>query len=224
MPRPSVAATKRHYHHGDLKNSLQAAASALIAQRGAETVSLREISQAAGVSHAAAYRHYADKQALLADLAQAGFCELNEINRKTIAATRGGPVEQLQACGRAYVEFGVRQPHLLQLMFGGVIADWQSHPALAQASAALAETLAQTVKAGQDSGELRAGELGDLTLTAWSLVHGLALLIVGRRIPGVKVDAGFVKHASQRCVALLIEGLRERPAEPPREKRPQSRR
>ncbi|HJW12398.1 MAG TPA: TetR/AcrR family transcriptional regulator [Albitalea sp.] len=210
MTRTPATAPKRQYHHGDLKNALQAAASALIAERGAESVSLREISQAAGVSHAAAYRHYADKQALLADLAQAGFSALADINRRTVASSRGGPVEQLQACGRAYVEFGVRQPHLLQLMFGGVIADWQSHPGLAQASADLADTLAQVVNAGQASGELRTGDVGDLTLTAWSLVHGLALLIVGQRIPGVAVDARFVKHAARRCTALLIDGLRKR--------------
>jgi len=209
MTRPSPASSRPRYHHGDLKNALQAAASALIAQRSADAVSLREISQAAGVSHAAAYRHYADKQALLADLAEAGFRELAQINRRMVAATRGGPVEQLKACGRAYVQFGVAQPHMLQLMFGGVIADWQAHPSLAQASAALAQTLADVVEAGQASGDLRAGDVGDLTLTAWSLVHGLALLIVGRRIPGARVDAAFVKRASQRCVALLVDGLRK---------------
>ena len=64
-----VPKTTNTYHHGDLKNTLQAAAAQLIAERGVEGFSLREISQAAGVSHAAAYRHYADKQALLADLA-----------------------------------------------------------------------------------------------------------------------------------------------------------
>lgn len=208
MKASSAGAIKRRYHHGDLKNALLAAASELIMQRGADTVSLREISQAAGVSHAAAYRHYADKQALLADLAEAGFRDLVEIHRGTIAATAGGPVECLQACGRAYVQFGVRQPHLLQLMFGGAIIDWQAHPSLAQASTALAGILADIIRAGQVSGELRAGDVADLTLTAWSLVHGLALLIAGQRIPGVKVDAAFIEHASRRCAALLIDGLR----------------
>ena len=202
------AGGRKRYHHGDLKNVLQATASALILERGADAVSLREISQAAGVSHAAAYRHYADKQALLADLAEAGFRKLVAINRRSMAAAGGGPIEQLQACGRAYVRFGVREPHLLHLMFGGAIVDWQAHASLAQASAELAQTLADVVQAGQASGELRAGDVGDLTLTAWSLVHGLALLIVGRRIPGVKVDAAFVRHASKRCVALLVDGLR----------------
>lgn len=209
---------KRGYHHGDLKNALQAAASALIAERGADGVSLREISQAAGVSHAAAYRHYADKQALLADLAEAGFRELVEINRRTIAATEGGPVAQLMACGRAYVRFGVKQPHLLQLMFGGQVADWTAYPSLADASRALADSLAGVVQAGQASGDLRDGEVGDLALTAWSTVHGLALLLIGKRIPVDKVDHHFVQHASQRCVELLVEGLR-RPAAPAARKR-----
>jgi AcrR family transcriptional regulator len=201
-------APRRGYHHGDLKNALQASAAMLLAQRGAEAVSLREISQAAGVSHAAAYRHYADKQALLVDLAQAGFSELAEINRAAVAASRGGPLEQLKACGRAYVEFGVQRPHLLQLMFGGVITDWDAHAPLVQAARELADTLASIVVRGQASGDIRPGEVGDLTLTAWSLVHGLALLLLGRRIPGAQVDAAFVRRAADRCTMLLIEGLR----------------
>ncbi len=202
---------KRTYHHGDLKNALQAAASTLIAQRGAQAVSLREISEAAGVSHAAAYRHYSDKEALLADLAEAGFRELVQINRRTIASTRGGPLAQLKSCGRAYVDFGVRQPHLLQLMFGGVIVEWQAHEGLADASGELARTLADLVAQGQARGVMRPGAVGDLTLTAWSLVHGLALLIAGRRIPRARVDAAFVRRAAKRCTTLLIDGLR-RPA------------
>ena len=118
--------TERKYHHGDLKNALRAAATALIAERGVERVSLREISLAAGVSHAAAYRHFADKQTLLADLAEEGFRQLAEINRRTTAATAGGPVEQLKACGRAYVRFGLERPQFLHLMFSQAIPDWSA--------------------------------------------------------------------------------------------------
>ena len=201
-------AARNTYHHGDLKNVLQATASSMLATRGPQAISLREISQAAGVSHAAAYRHYPDKEALLADLAEAGFRELVEINRRVAARTRNGPVAQLQACGRAYVDYGVSRPHLLQLMFGGVIADWESHQGLADAARQLAGSLAAIVTEGQARGELRAGEVGDLTLAAWSMVHGLALLIAGRRIPGVKINAAFVRRAGRQCTSLLIDGLR----------------
>ncbi|MDP3653032.1 MAG: TetR/AcrR family transcriptional regulator [Rhodoferax sp.] len=199
---------KRPYHHGDLRKALQTAASELIRQRGAEAVSLREISQVAGVSHAAAYRHYADKQALLADLAEAGFHELAQLNRSSIEACTAGPLAQLMASGRAYVRFGARQPHLLQLMFGGAISDWQSHPALVQAGAALAQALTDLIVAGQACGEMRAGDPADLTLTAWSLVHGLALLVIGKRIPGAVGDEeALIDQIAQRCVALLAQGL-----------------
>lgn len=198
---------KRPYHHGDLRNALQAAASELIRQRGAETVSLREISQAAGVSHAAAYRHYADKQALLADLAEAGFRQLAQINRSAVDACTAGPLAQLMASGRAYVLFGAQHPHLLQLMFGSAITDWQSHPALVQAGAALAQALTDLIAAGQACGDMRAGNPADLTLTAWSLVHGLALLVIGKRIPGGCDGEAAVDQTAQRCVALLAQGL-----------------
>ena len=201
--RPAV----RAYHHGDLKNALRAAAAALIAERGAEAVSLREISQAAGVSHTAAYRHYADRQALLAELAEAGFRELAQINRDTIAATPAGPVEQLMACGRAYVRFGVQRPQVLQLMFGQAIPDWSIHPSLQESATALAQTLAGVVAAGQADGSIRAAPLGDVTLTAWSLVHGLAMLLAGRRIPVENIDEAFVEHMAAQAVALLVRGL-----------------
>ena len=207
MPSTSRKPPVRGYHHGDLKNALRAAASALIAERGAEGVSLREISQAAGVSHTAAYRHYADRQALLAELAEEGFRQLTELNRQTIAANPGDPAAQLMACGRAYVRFGVQRPHVLQLMFGQAVPDWSAHPSLQVASEELAQTLAGVVAAGQSAGTLRAAPLGDVTLTAWSLVHGLTLLLAGRRIPAAAVDDAFVERMAEQCVTLLMQGL-----------------
>jgi AcrR family transcriptional regulator len=178
----------------------------MLAERGAETISLREIALVAGVSHTAAYRHYADKEAVMADLAEAGFRELNAAMKDDIATTKGGVSRKLQAAGGAYVRFGVEQPHLLQLMFGAAIGDWQRYPALVEASAALYATLTEIIQSGQEKGRFRAGDPADLALTAWSLVHGLALLICGRRVAGSD-DVLFVERASQRVTALLIEGL-----------------
>ena len=197
----------RGYHHGDLKNALRAAAAVLIAERGVEGVSLREISLAAGVSHTAAYRHYADKQALLAELAEDGFRQLTGVHRETLRVTTGGPAQQLMACGRAYVRFGVQQPHVLHLMFSQAIPDWSAYPSLQQASSELAQTLADVVARGQADGSIHAAPLGEVTLTAWSLVHGLAMLLVGKRIPVGDVDDAFVERMAGQCVALLMRGL-----------------
>jgi AcrR family transcriptional regulator len=207
MPSARRPPPPRGYHHGDLKNALRTAAAALIAERGVEGVSLREISLAAGVSHTAAYRHYADKQALLAELAEDGFRQLADLHRDAIRATSGGPVEELMACGRAYVRFGVQQPHVLQLMFSQAIPDWSAYPLLQQASGALAQTLADVVARGQAAATIRAEPLGDVTLTAWSLVHGLAMLLVGKRIPVADIDDAFVERVAAQCVTLLVRGL-----------------
>ncbi|RUL72164.1 TetR/AcrR family transcriptional regulator [Dyella choica] len=206
MNRSTRPGKRPAYHHGDLKSALRSAASSLIAERGVDTVSLREIAQIAGVSHTAAYRHYADKEAVMADLAEAGFRELNASMRDAMASIPGGVTRKLQAAGSAYVHFGVAQPHLLQLMFGAAIADWKRYPGLVEASDALYAALTEIITSGQEKGKFRAGDPAELALAAWSLVHGLALLICGRRVTGSD-DALFVERASQRVTALLIEGL-----------------
>ncbi len=200
----------RPYHHGDLRRSLRETAFGLLERVGPAALTLREIARSAGVSHAAAYRHFADKEALLAELAEGGFRELLGESRAAVAASRGGPLRKLEASGRAYVAFGVRRPHLLQLMFGAAIPDWSVHPGLVASSGELAAQLAGIVTEGQARGVIRAGPVGDLTLTAWSLVHGLALLAAGRRIPGAAVDDAFVRRAAHRATRLLVEGLRRR--------------
>ncbi|MGE0796720.1 MAG: TetR/AcrR family transcriptional regulator [Lautropia sp.] len=207
MPPSSASGHKERYHHGDLKPALRAAARARLDQGGATAISLREIAQAVGVSHAAVYRHYGDREALLADLAEEGFRTLTALNRRAIAATRGGPARQLKACGRAYVAFGTREPHLLQLMFGPEIRDWQAHPGLAAAGSELAAVFEGVIRAGQAGGDLRGGDHRDLSLFAWSIVHGLSLLLAGDRIPGVRVDAAFAERAARSCTDLSLEGI-----------------
>ena len=207
--KESVSAT-RPYHHGDLRRALLDTAAGLLERSGPAALTLREIARTAGVSHAAAYRHFTDKEALLAVLAEGGFRELLQESRTAMAASRGGPLGRLEACGRAYVAFGVRRPHLLQLMFGAAIPEWSVHPGLVTASGELAAQLAGIVAEGQAQGAIRAGPVGDLALTAWSLVHGLAVLAAGRRIPGAPVDDAFIRRAARRATRLLVDGLRRR--------------
>ena len=206
----ATSRSTRPYHHGDLKSALREAARTRLAEGGAASISLRELAQGVGVSHAAVYRHYGDREALLADLAEDGFRRLAAANRDAIAATRGGPARQLEACGRAYVAFGTREPNLLQLMFGAEIRDWQAHAGLAAAGRELAAVFDGVIQSGQSAGELRAGSRAELSLFAWSLVLGLALLLASNRIPGVQVDDAFAERAARRCTGLVLDGLAPR--------------
>src|ERR1700754_3368808 len=91
-------------HHGDLRNALERAALELVAERGAHGFTLAEASRRAGVSVAAPYKHFADKDALLAELARKGYEQQYD---RFAAAMSGetGPVEQLAAFAAAYVQF-----------------------------------------------------------------------------------------------------------------------
>ncbi|HET8576665.1 MAG TPA: helix-turn-helix domain-containing protein, partial [Methylomirabilota bacterium] len=103
-PRPARRRRGR-YHHGDLPRALVAAAVSLVEREGVDALTLRGAARKAGVSQAAPYRHFADKQALLAAVAEEGFKALSEAMRRASAPHEGDPLGRFRALGEAYVEF-----------------------------------------------------------------------------------------------------------------------
>ena len=198
MPREKP---KAPYHHGDLKNTLIDVAIAHIARSGVSSLSLREVAREAGVSHSAAYRHFANKEDLLVAIAEQGFRKLGETLGAAIQARAGDPAGALQAGGVAYVEFAVGHPEHLQIMFGGSIADANDYPSLVAATHETYGALSQTVAQASKSGQLRSGDDKMIALTCWATVHGLSQLIAGGQ---VGFDAG---DASPRKLALAATGL-----------------
>ena len=178
---------KRAYHHGDLAIELTRAAGKILEKEGVETLSLRQLARRAGVSHNAPYRHFADREALLAALAVEGFQRLDAAQRK--AAESGG----LRAMGEAYVQFALQNPQRFRLMFGGRIS-LARHERLrevaARASAGLSGALSTRVQEAQGA--------HDASIAAWALVHGLAQLLLGGRIAaeakGGRHDTAFVRE------------------------------
>ncbi len=148
------------YHHGDLPPALLEAAGKILEKEGIAGLSLRELARRAGVSHNAPYRHFPDREALLAALATEGFAWL----RKELASRRG------QEGAAAYVRFALEHPQRFRLMFGGRIP-YERYPALrGEASAAHAGLEQQFAQYGADAALAAAA--------AWSLVHGLAHLLL----------------------------------------------
>lgn len=156
-----MSTSEKPYHHGDLRAALLDAADTLLDQGGDGAVSLREVARMAGVSPTAAYRHFADKEALLAALAARHFAEFG-------AALGGRPLAEM---GPAYLRFALARPGRFRLMFGPLLQRSRQHPALAQASdAALA-------------GLYAAAPSPDAALRAWGMVHGLAHLMLDGALP-----------------------------------------
>ena len=165
------------YHHGDLPRALVASAVGLIEEEGREAFTLREVARRVGVSHAAPYRHFADKQALLAAAAAYGFRELGESTGTAFEAERS-PGEGFLAVGRAYIRFATQRPTLFRLMFDSGLEDADN--ALVEAKQGAFDVLLGAVAAAQQAGVIRSLDLVDVAITAWSTVHGLAHLMIDR--------------------------------------------
>jgi AcrR family transcriptional regulator len=168
-----MSTSDRAYHHGDLPAALIAAARELLAEGGTEALSLRAVARRAGVSAMAPYRHFSDKEALLAAVAADGF---RAFAAALEAADRSVPADRaLLEQGVAYVRFACAQPALFRLMFGPPRQG--PHPALKHD-----EALAHGVLAARVAAETPAPLRQARTLACWSVVHGLAALIIDGQI------------------------------------------
>jgi AcrR family transcriptional regulator len=171
-----MSTSAKPYHHGDLRKTLIEVADQLIDDGDAGAFSLREVARRAGVSAPAAYRHFSDKQALLAALAEKGF---NDFGR-TLAAAVAAADDPLAAMGQAYVKFAVARPSRFRLMYGPVIADRGRYPELEAAWLGASEAMRSALVARSQS----ASDAAVTSLKLWCMVHGLSQLILDGMLPG----------------------------------------
>jgi AcrR family transcriptional regulator len=113
----ATAADGRPYHHGDLRQALIQAARAIVIRDGAQALSLRGVAREAGVSPAAPYHHFKDKQELVFAVGQLGFEELGVVMEQALAQCSDTPHERLTTIGVAYVLFARDNPALYRLMY-----------------------------------------------------------------------------------------------------------
>ena len=169
------------YHHGHLREALLQAAIQLIAEVGPAGFTLREVARRAGVSHNAPYRHFPDREDLLAAVDAQGFRELDEAMLEAVTHHRSS-VGRLKRAGVAYVEFALRRPEHFTVMFDAAVSK-QKTPDSAEAAGQAFGTLLSLVKTCQDEGRLPSGDPHRLALLAWSMVHGIAKLATAKRLP-----------------------------------------
>ena len=195
------------YHHGDLKAHLLQLARDQVRIAGAEVLSLRELSRQAGVSHAAAYRHFPDKEELLAALACEGFQSLAEACQCAMDKAGVDKAEaRLRGCGIAYIEFGVTEPQMLTLMWSGQLRFAESVP-LQQAASALFEMLVDAAKPLLCDAELSPAEVRLRANACWAMVHGYATL----SSQGAMNHGGSAKRSKAAVrlgLDILIAGLK----------------
>ena len=170
---------KPAYHHGDLANALIVAALAAVEQAGPDAVSLRDLAQTLGVSRAAPYRHFADRDALLAAVAARGFDDLNA-GYETALAAEGDGREKLRAAGRVYLDFARRRPGLFRLMFESDLLGRDRPPQVLIGPADKAyQLLWRAMEAACPDADERT--IKARTITVWSTIYGYIALNRGRR-------------------------------------------
>lgn len=168
------------YHHGNLRQALVSAAVELARAKGPDGVVLREVARQTGVSHNAAYRHFAGREELLAEVASLAMDRLEEaMLRRMAAVASDDPVlkarHRLSEVGRAYVQFSLAEPGLFEVAFSAAEAaqqDGAPGPGTAGPYTVLGNVLDEMVEMGAMSGRRREGA----DVVCWAAVHGFAML------------------------------------------------
>ncbi|WP_260927511.1 TetR/AcrR family transcriptional regulator [Novosphingobium sp. 9] len=167
----------RPYHHGDLRGALLAEGMRLLTTRDADALSLREVARAVGVSATSVYRHFPDKQALMTALAREGIARLGA-EQQVAAVAAGGGTAGFAATGRVYIRFALENPALFRLIFASPVLGEPGDPNRKDSEAGLL-LQAHAAALGREQGR----DAHVQAIRSWSLVHGLAMLMLDGQIP-----------------------------------------
>jgi AcrR family transcriptional regulator len=195
-------APNRPYHHGDLRRTIIETAMAMLHEDKGWQFTLREVARRAGVSHAAPYKHFPDKAALLAEMALLGFAWLHEALTTAKAKRSNTLRDEFFAIGRAYVQFGTSNPGLYRLMFSaeaGKAVDVH----LSERALAVFGVITDLLERGQTEGVLRKRDVRGGAAACWAQMHGITMLTMEGLFQLEKVGPNPLDAA----LVTLLEGL-----------------
>jgi AcrR family transcriptional regulator len=209
--RQNTGAAPSPYHHGNLRRALIEAGQAMIEHEGISDPSLRELARRVGVTANAAYRHFQDKEDLLAAIAAEGIRAM-VAQQRAAADAASDPRDRLVAIGQSYVAFARSHPALYRLMFGTFSARHRTGE-LAEADRAASGLLTGALQdlIGPDA---PARTLVLSSAHAWSLVHGLSLLVMDGQLADMDADVDAIVTELLDAVAIVVA---PREARPPRD-------
>jgi AcrR family transcriptional regulator len=191
---------KRPYHHGDLRTALIRAALSLVEQHGVKGLALSDAARQAGVSVAAPYRHFKDKESLLAEIAAQGFVLFRDALARAAQSQSRDKVKRMVDMGLAYVDFALEHRSHFKVMWESGIAK-EKYPEVAKVAYEaylLLEKAAMDLLPGASAERQQA-----LVATAWSVVHGYASLTLEGELKVVATGENDKKRLRQSLHLLL---------------------
>lgn len=199
-----MSATSKPYHHGNLREALVGAGVELARASGPDGLVLREVARRTGVSHNAAYRHFADRDELLGEVAsvasdrleQAMLARIDEVDEEQPALRAAA---RLRATGRAYVEYAVAEPGLFHVAFCPTGTGSSAHDAAP--FVLLGTVLDEMVEHGALTPEGRVGA----DVACWAAVHGLSVLLLDGPLRDLGAEAR--EAVLDKLLATVEHGL-----------------
>jgi AcrR family transcriptional regulator len=201
-----AGAGTRPYHHGNLRDALILAAAALIEERATIDFAMVDAARRAGVSSAAPYRHFKDRDALLAGVCQVAFLALTESTRETAASVDTETVEGIAAIVRGYADFLARHPEFYDLMWGdmGLRGIEPVDPDIRNSSF---RVLLEAVNRWCGRNIPGNCDATGLALKLWATAHGLACLSANHALEGF-LPGGAVHDLLDSATRTLMEGVK----------------
>jgi AcrR family transcriptional regulator len=188
------------YHHGNLKEALISAGLEILAEKGAEGLSLRSVARRIGVSHAAPYNHFPDRQTLLAAISTAGHERFHQVLLETFERFKHAPAELIIEIAGAYLKFALDDPGRFKLMFSGALEEERNHPAYVEISGRSIALFEEIIAFCQDKGQLPPGRVDSLAIKLWSSVHGFTTLMLEKQFPPQYLQEQEVKELLRALV------------------------
>ncbi|MCU0647421.1 MAG: TetR/AcrR family transcriptional regulator [Gemmatimonadaceae bacterium] len=194
---------RSQYRHGDLRAAALEAARAAVAVDGAAALSLRAVARDVGVTHAALYRHFPDRDALLAELGVEALQQLAADQERARART-ADPARALEAVALAYFRYALRDPALFRVAF--VLARKSAYPALRAAADAAERPALLALHRAAEHGLIASAEVPHLAVMSWALLHGFSTLAIDGQFGegAIAVPRG----ATAAIERALVDGVR----------------
>ena len=206
---PAAPPPAKTYHHGDLRHAMLDAVAEVVREHGIAQVSLREVARRVGVSHSAAIHHFGNKAGLLTTFAAQGYVDMAETVLASVSEARpeDGPA-MLEASGRGYVRFALREPERFQAMFE-LHHLKPNDPVFTAARDTAYSLLSRAIGRCCDEGYIAPSEAGVIGAAAWSLTHGLAALWISGRL-GARIGETDPERLAEKVTRLFVNSVLRR--------------